>query len=215
MCLKIKQLDLYNVADLDGVNEEIELQISTSNNIVDCGIYCFNQNNSLTSAMNISVPCKAKEAFNITFIERDVCNDDYKNITIMCAVTNNTQQVQVDISTSNNYTTSHDYALKIVDNFRGCSGLAGDRTPQIGGAFCDQYKWGTFECGTIGKETKTSKYTLQYEITSENCEIFWDYNSICYLEPFIQGVDCNDPFTENSNWVSISLMLIVVANFLG
>ena len=214
-CLKLKQLHLDTIADLDGVNEEIEIQISTHQNIVDCGIFFFNPNNYYTSAMNIFVPCQDGMPFNVTFIERDVCNDDLKNISLMCTETNQIVNMEVDISTSKNYRTSHYYSLIIADKFGGCSNLTDNRTPQVGGRFCDKYTWVKAECGSSGNETITAQYTFQYEITSENCEIFWDYQSTCYLEPFINGVSCNDPFIMDAGGISLNLGFLSVWILLG
>ena len=167
--LNLKSLHLGSVGDLDRNNEEIEIHIKSGIEELDCGLYLFDMlRQTQDQTLNISIPCINDEFVKVRFYERDNCNDDTRLESIKCALTNGLQNLEVAIS-SDNTETSYTKCRSSSNTGTACVDASVGTVVQVGGSYCNEYTWGTEECGTNTVSETSSQYTLEYEVTNGTC----------------------------------------------
>jgi hypothetical protein len=190
-CLKLKTLSLGSVGDLDRKNEEIELEITSLNKQLDCGIFIFDiVKNVKDKNININIPCSKGGFVDIRFIERDICNDDMTLKKLECEVTGRSVQLTIQI-TPDNTATSYTQCISSTKETQVCGDI---KVGIVGGSFCYAYQWGKEECGTTQVSETTSEYILVYEVVDQGCDFGatnLQSNEHCYSEHYYPGPTCN------------------------
>jgi hypothetical protein len=208
-CLKLKTLSLGSVGDLDRKNEEIELEITSLNKQLDCGIFLFDiVKNVKDKNLNINIPCNSGDFVDVRFIERDNCNDDMTLKKIQCTVTGQGIQLPIQI-TPDNTATSYTQCISSTKEIQACGDV---NLGIVGGSFCSAYTWGKEECGTTQVSETASEYILVYEVVNQGCDFSatnLQRNEYCYYDHYIPGPTCNtSPTTSDATTLDYSTALM-------
>ena len=197
-CLKLKTLSLGSVGDLDRKNEEIELEITSLNKQLDCGLFIFDiVKNVKDKNININIPCSKGGFVDIRFIERDICNDDMTLKKLECEVTGRSVQLTIQI-TPDNTATSYTQCISSTKETQVCGDI---KVGIVGGSFCYAYQWGKEECGTTQVSETTSEYILVYEVVDQGCDFGatnLQSNEHCYYDHYYPGPTCSTLPTTTS-----------------
>jgi len=219
-CLKLISLHIESIGDLDKTNEEIEIEVVTSKNKLDCGLFLFELPRK-DKNLQISIPCDKEELVNLRFLERDVCNDDMALKNIECEATDRVQTLAIEIHPDR---TTYDQCIEASTTVPECGGLGIEaiNDPKIGGAFCHMYHWGKKECGFKNASESISSYELRYKVTPSSCLAEWDKleNAKCDLEGHLAGPNCSSQITSEGvhsdfDWYTGTLILAGTVLFLS
>ncbi len=206
MCFKMHSLELSKVGDIDAKSEELDIQMRSPNtyhkeDLYSCGTYIFdfasNDSNVDTyKDLGLTIPCIEGENIRLTFIERDICNDDIETIAIPCEEQG--RKIQEVVITPDDSTVSYSVCKSRADevggSICGSGGVAAGGEATVEKCVGYTHGWGEEECGSAELKEKESEYLLEYSITLEECD--WPIDRPeCSTDQITAGNSCN--FTDS------------------
>jgi hypothetical protein len=169
--LILKNLILSSPGDLDRNNEEIEVEVKTEKNTLDCGLFLFDIAGGVDERpLDILLPCDRGELVSLLFIERDNCDDDRELVSIRCDYNGGiTEEVVINIEpeytkTSRSNCISHANAMGACLSTSLSAPINQAMELEVGGSACTEYIWGESECSGEELSETISEYYLRYKI---------------------------------------------------